>query len=103
MNAIILQKWQYMKVIVLIALVFGSVIGLAEDLAERPNLKGGKLFTVELFPKGKSLEIEVVGKEVVDAKMTNLGLVAQLHIGKKIVLLTPIKRGNSFHLAFPLL
>ncbi len=70
----------------------------SEDHPERPNMK---LFTVELFPKARSVELKIAGKNALDAKLTSAGLFAQLHVGQRTIILTPVKKGDRYYIQTP--
>lgn len=80
------------KSLALAAALVLAPLAHAEDHPERPNLQAGKLFTVELKPAAKHLEVKVAGKGVAEAEMTKLGLFAKIKVGDKDIVLTPVKK-----------
>ena len=63
-----------------------------QENPERPTMLAGKLFTLEVTPKAKKLEVKVAGNGVVEAEMTNLGLFAKARVGGKDIVLTSVKK-----------
>lgn len=46
-----------------------------------PQLKEGQMFTVKLVPAGKQVKIYLVGKEMVDLRLTDVGMNAWVRVG----------------------
>ena len=66
-----------------------------------PTMQEGKLFTIELVPKSKQIEVKIAGNRLAKVNFTDLGLFARIYIGKREVVLTPVKQGQSFILTPP--
>ena len=67
----------------------------------RPQMKEGRMFAVTLTPAGRKLDISVVGKEVARIDFAQLGIVAQFKVGKRVLQISPQRRGNVFWLETP--
>lgn len=90
-----------MKWILLCALVSLGSSAHADDHPERADLQSGKLFTVQIFPTSKSIEVKVAGNEIAKAEFGDLGFSAQLKVGKKTISLVPVRNGDRFLLSAP--
>lgn len=59
------------------------------------QLQEGKMFTVQLRPLGKQIEIRVVGRKLADIEMTKLGIEGELRLPGRTVKFSPkLKEGK---------
>jgi hypothetical protein len=84
-----------MKKLIALFSVVVACGALAQENPERPNLQAGKLFTVQITPRAKKLEVKVAGNGVAEAEMTKLGLFAKIKLGDKDIVLTPVKKTET--------
>ncbi len=77
------------------------LVSMAQAQTEDPDLhhvqlREGKMFTVEVHPHAKEIEIKVVGNRVAQADLEKIGLVAELKLPGRTLRLTPKGKNGSF-------
>ncbi len=75
---------------------YGRSIGQTVNMDNRNiQLQEGKMFTVQLRPLGKQIEIRVVGRKLADIEMTKLGIEGELRLPGRTVKFSPkLKEGK---------
>lgn len=75
---------------------YGRSIGQTVNMDNRNiQLQEGKMFTVQLRPLGKQIEIRVVGRKLADIEMTKLGIEGELKLPGRTVKFSPkLKEGK---------
>lgn len=78
-------------------LVTHSLNAQPENLNARdPYLREGKMFNLVITPKNGKTEIFVTGTKVADFRFTDVGLLARVKAGKRVIVLSPRKETSSF-------
>lgn len=86
----------------LMTVILGSMAALPagaqpENLDVRAvQMREGKMFTIEVHPRGKDIEIKVVGNEIARAEIDKIGLVAEIRLPGRTLTYRPKSKNGTF-------